>query len=271
MTMSKNGRPTRSAIRILLAVGSWTCWAPSLVAQPMTNQDIVKMVKAKVPEKTIVTAVLASQPSFDTSPDELIRLHNAGIPSKVVNAMISAGSRIAGPATVASSTVPPAAPAATPIAASSSAAGPSSEARAIASAAAPDPVRTDPTENITVFTADNGTHTVTLVRETLHVNIDQVINAKEYGGIRERNFSNGDREFLFGAYGAAFADSYWIRTRVVDGRPICEKFAIERKKEAEDPAEAAARAGKLFAESCTSTDGVPKTTVHRARSKAVPY
>ena len=42
-----------------------------------------------------------------------------------------------------------------------------------------------------MFAAEGGAHIVTLVRETLHVNIDQVINAKENGGIRERNFSNG--------------------------------------------------------------------------------
>lgn len=132
------------------------------------------------------------------------------------------------------------------------------------------PVRTDPTENVTVFTDDGGAHIVTLVRETLRENIDLVIKGSELGGVRERTISgDGAREFLFGAAGAAFAPVYWIRTRVVEGREICEKFAIRSNRDGRDPARAAAFADALFSEPCNITEGRVLTLV-RPLPKPVP-
>lgn len=141
----------------------------------------------------------------------------------------------------------------------------------MAYAAAADPVRTDPTANLSVFTDEGGAHIVMLVGETLRFTIDEVINADERGGVRERTLSSGGgREALFGAAGAAFAPTYWIRTRVVDGRQICEKFAVRTNRVAKDPNRAAALADTLFSESCvtdTETDG---RLINRVRPPSRP-
>jgi len=66
--------------------------APALAEAPMTNQDVVNMVKAKLPADTIVMAVKAAKPDFDTSADGLIKLQSAGVPSEVIEAVIAADS-----------------------------------------------------------------------------------------------------------------------------------------------------------------------------------
>jgi len=77
----------------VLAVAFLTCVAqPSIAvdAKPMTNQDVISMVKAKLPNDTIVMAVKAAQPDFDTSADGLIKLQSAGVPADVIEAVIAA-------------------------------------------------------------------------------------------------------------------------------------------------------------------------------------
>lgn len=133
-----------------------------------------------------------------------------------------------------------------------------------------DPVRKDPTENVTVFTDEDGAHVVTLVRETLRETIDQVIKGNELGGVREQTLEGGGgSEALFGVAGAAFAPNYWIRTRVVDGRQICEKFAVRTNRHARDPVRAAEFAAALFKEPCATTEGRVLTVV-RPPPKPVP-
>jgi hypothetical protein len=61
-------------------------------AKPMTNQDVISMVKAKLPADTVVMAVKAAKPNFDTSADGLIKLQSAGVPADVIEAMIAAQS-----------------------------------------------------------------------------------------------------------------------------------------------------------------------------------
>lgn len=60
--------------------------------RPMTNQDVIKMVRAKLPEKTIVMTVESATPDFDTSADGVIKLTSAGVPNAVVQAVIKAQS-----------------------------------------------------------------------------------------------------------------------------------------------------------------------------------
>lgn len=77
------------AIALLLLQGQ-----PSTAddAKPMTNEDVISMVKAKLPGDTVVMAVKAAKPSFDTSADGLIKMKNAGVPSDVIEAVITAQS-----------------------------------------------------------------------------------------------------------------------------------------------------------------------------------
>jgi hypothetical protein len=59
--------------------------------KPLTNADVVSMVKAGLAESTIALAIQKSATDFDTSPQELISLKNQGVPQKVLDAMLTAG------------------------------------------------------------------------------------------------------------------------------------------------------------------------------------
>lgn len=50
--------------------------------KPLTNADIIKMVKAELPEDTIVLVIQKSPNRFDTSPDALIALKASGATKK---------------------------------------------------------------------------------------------------------------------------------------------------------------------------------------------
>ena len=58
--------------------------------KPLTNEDIIKMVKAGLPENTVILAIQKSSNKFDTSPDALITLKNAGVTQKVLDAILQA-------------------------------------------------------------------------------------------------------------------------------------------------------------------------------------
>jgi hypothetical protein len=53
----------------------------------MTNADVIEMVKAELPESTIVLAIQQCDPNFDTSTKALIELKKQGVTQKVMDAM----------------------------------------------------------------------------------------------------------------------------------------------------------------------------------------
>jgi len=59
-------------------------------AKPLTNDDVVSMVKSSLPEEVILNALQANDTNFDTSAGGLIALKNAGISSKLMSAMLAA-------------------------------------------------------------------------------------------------------------------------------------------------------------------------------------
>jgi hypothetical protein len=61
--------------------------------KPLTNDDVINMVKAGLAENTIVLAIQHSSTVFDTSPQALISLHAQGVPQTVLDAMLTAGSQ----------------------------------------------------------------------------------------------------------------------------------------------------------------------------------
>jgi hypothetical protein len=78
-----------------MKIASILLWlvATSLVSlatdkKPLTNADVVKMVKAELPEATILLAIQANPREFDPSVDALIELKTSGVPSKVIEAML---------------------------------------------------------------------------------------------------------------------------------------------------------------------------------------
>src|SRR5580704_7167889 len=56
----------------------------------LTNQDIVRMVKDKFSDSTIVKAIEANTTNFDVSATALIALKDSGVSQTVIEAMLSA-------------------------------------------------------------------------------------------------------------------------------------------------------------------------------------
>lgn len=72
-------------------------------ATVMTNDDVVKMVRAGVGDTLVLQQIERSQPAFDTSVDGVIALKRAGVSDTVINRMMSARA----PSTVVSSAPAP--------------------------------------------------------------------------------------------------------------------------------------------------------------------
>jgi len=74
-------------------------WPLVALAAPMTNDDVIKMVKGGLGDATVLQAIEASEPAFDTSPDGLVRLKQNGVSDMLIqrilarrgNAPVSAG------------------------------------------------------------------------------------------------------------------------------------------------------------------------------------
>jgi hypothetical protein len=58
--------------------------------KPLTNGDIIRMVKGKVAESIILTKIRNTNNSFDTSPDGLLQLTNAKVKKNIIDAMMVA-------------------------------------------------------------------------------------------------------------------------------------------------------------------------------------
>ena len=80
-------------------------------AKPLTNQDVVLMVKSMMPENVIISAIKTNDTDFDVSAAGLIALKKAGVTPKVIGVVLEAfNSKKSGasvPTTAASAAVPP--------------------------------------------------------------------------------------------------------------------------------------------------------------------
>ena len=56
---------------------------------PLTNAEIVKLVKAGFKEKTIVLIIASRPPNFDLSSDRMIQLKRAGVSENIIVAMLA--------------------------------------------------------------------------------------------------------------------------------------------------------------------------------------
>lgn len=89
------------------------CVASAFAQQgkPVTNQDVIDMIKAGLPESTIVLAIQKGPCQFDTSPMALVALKKAGATDKILDTVVkpdSAGAAPAQPAQPAANTAEPA-------------------------------------------------------------------------------------------------------------------------------------------------------------------
>ena len=84
--------------RILIFVTAMVVLAQTFSAaqqsqKPMTNDDVITMVKNKMPETVVVSAIQARSSKFNTSTTELIRLQKSGVTENELNAMIAASNK----------------------------------------------------------------------------------------------------------------------------------------------------------------------------------
>lgn len=83
--------------------------SPLFGQEPLTNDSVTKMAKAGLSEDVIVSMVKSQPAKYTLTPDELIALKNAGVPDKVVAAMVEKGSGGGMPGSTAASGATPAA------------------------------------------------------------------------------------------------------------------------------------------------------------------
>lgn len=85
------------ARKMLLTLIGWVCFACALMAQtapkPLTNDDVVSMVKGGLGESTVITAIQSQDNNFDISATALLQLKKSGVSSKVMDAMLSASAK----------------------------------------------------------------------------------------------------------------------------------------------------------------------------------
>src|SRR5271165_1863145 len=74
---------------LLLALAPFTILAQDF-RRPITNADVISMTKSGLGEQTIILAIQQGPTAFDTSPQALIELKNAGVTDGVLNSMLAA-------------------------------------------------------------------------------------------------------------------------------------------------------------------------------------
>jgi outer membrane lipoprotein SlyB len=60
-----------------------------LSALGMNNDDVIKMVKGGLGDATVIQAIDAAEPQFDTSPDGLVKLKQGGVSDAVIQRIIA--------------------------------------------------------------------------------------------------------------------------------------------------------------------------------------
>jgi hypothetical protein len=75
---------------LTLALGcAFSAQAQKQPEGPMTNAEVVKLVKAGFKEKTIVLIIASRLPNFDLSSDRMIQLKRAGVNENIIIAMLA--------------------------------------------------------------------------------------------------------------------------------------------------------------------------------------
>jgi hypothetical protein len=115
---------------------------PVAATAPMTNQDVIKLVKAKIAEDLIIAKIKRSKTSFDVSVDGLVALKEAGASDNLIAVMMNPAAPAvpppAAPASKAAAPVPAPKPAFPPANVPKEVAP--ADAKAAQAAAAPKPV-----------------------------------------------------------------------------------------------------------------------------------
>lgn len=87
------GEWVMTTIRMLVSLlALLLCPAWAVAAAKFTNEDVLKLLAAKIPVSTVVLTVKASDADFDTSTDAIIALSEKGVPEAVIAAMLEKSS-----------------------------------------------------------------------------------------------------------------------------------------------------------------------------------
>ena len=73
--------------------------ATSIAQEVLTNDSVIQMVKAGLPEAVVIGKIKSTATKFDLKTDSLVGLKKAGVSDKVLEAMVAAGSVSAAPTT----------------------------------------------------------------------------------------------------------------------------------------------------------------------------
>ena len=81
--------PTTLITLLLFAGSAFGVQAQTKDEGPMTNAEVIKLVKAGFKEKTIVLIIASRIPNFDLSSDRMIQLKRAGVSENIIVAMLA--------------------------------------------------------------------------------------------------------------------------------------------------------------------------------------
>ena len=81
--------PTLLITLLLLGGSAFGMQTQSKQEGPMTNAEVIKLVKAGFKEKTIVLIIASRLPNFDLSSDRMIQLKRAGVSENIIVAMLA--------------------------------------------------------------------------------------------------------------------------------------------------------------------------------------
>jgi hypothetical protein len=81
--------PTFLITLLLLAGSAFGVQAQTKDEGPMTNAEVIKLVKAGFKEKTVVLIIASRIPNFDLTSDQMIKLKRAGVSENIIVAMLA--------------------------------------------------------------------------------------------------------------------------------------------------------------------------------------
>lgn len=79
-------------LALVSAVGLSLPGATSLAQEVLTNDSVIQMIKAGLPEAVVIAKIKSTATKFDLKTDSLVSLKKAGVSDKVLEAMVGAGS-----------------------------------------------------------------------------------------------------------------------------------------------------------------------------------
>lgn len=98
-------KSTVVTVATLLLLGlPWTLFGQS--SKPLSNTDVVKMVKGGLPESVIISSIQSSPAKYDISPDALLALQKDGVTAKEMDAMIAESKKAPSATETAASAAP---------------------------------------------------------------------------------------------------------------------------------------------------------------------